>query len=156
MHGQPSAASNALSAADIEDLVARESQLSKPLDEETITIQSRKKDGTSKAVKIKLGPMLRHFETLLEKTQVEVNALREKVREVDLEIAEAYQDAVNTDHSEGKKARREFEKDLEALANEAYEAKQQTIADIKQVREDEKRAAEEEKRKLNALLNSQS
>lgn len=154
--GQPLSGSNSLSAADIEDLVTRESQLSKPLEQEKITIQSRKKDGTTKAVDIKIGPMLRHFENLLEKAQVEVKALRKKVREVDLEIAEAYQDAINTEHGEGKKARHKFEKDIEALAKEAYEAKQQTMAAIAQVREAEKRAGEEEKKKLNALLNSQS
>lgn len=156
MLGQPLSGGNSLSAADIEDLVARESQLSKPLGEEKITIQSRKKDGTSRAVDIKLGPMLRHFENLLEKTQAEVMVLRKQVREIDVEIAEAYQDAVKTEQSDGKKARRELETDLEALAKEADEAKEQTLADIKQAREAEKRAAEEEKRKLNALLNSQS
>ena len=154
LRGQSLLGSEQLPNANIEDLVAKGVQLSRPLEDETITVQRRKKDGTCKASDIKLGTMMQNYEDLLERTQDKFKTFRKKICDIDVEMSAAYQDLLNLERNEVKNARRKLDEDLEALANEASEAKEQTLAEIKEARENEKITGEEEKRKLNALLNS--
>lgn len=152
IRGQPLHVTEGSLDVSVEDSVARGIDLLRPLGEETVKVQRQRKDGTSRAVDVKLGTLIQDFEALLEQTQVKVKTLRKKVHEIDLEMSTVYQDILDTERDEVKKARHELDLDLEALAKEAHEAKEQTLLEFKQAREEERTTGEEERRKMNALL----
>lgn len=151
VNGQPLDNTSTLSTAEREAFIQSETELSKPLEEQTLTVQNRQKNGT---MEVKLGHLMHAFENLVEQKRTRLQDLFKELRQVDVEMATAYKDVLDTESGAVNKERRQLDRDLDALAQEAYEAKEQTLAEVKQAREDEHAAATDEKRRLDSFLNS--
>lgn len=153
--GQPLEETSTLSGPEKDALIQAEAELSKPLEENMCDIQKRQRDGAVTTKAFTLGYTMQTFEDLVERKRAEFASLLKQLRELDAEIAAAYEDILEVEHGQvGKKARRDLDRDLEALAQDALEAKEQTLAEIKQARDDELAAVAEEKRQINEFFTS--
>ena len=142
------------SKANIDTLVDEDFTLSKSLDEELMTIQSHRRDGTVTTKEIELGDTMRAFEQTVKQRRAELESLAEELRGVNAGIAAAKNDVLETEKGDVRKARDVFNAEMDALAQEAYAIKEDTLAEVKKARKEDKAATADTNRKLEEFMES--
>ena len=154
VNGQPLDIPGVPTKADLDALAAEELALSKPLDEERMTVQSHRRNGTVETKEVKLGDTMQWFENLEATKRAELESLRKELKDVDEEIAAAKEDVVKMEKKQVKKAKGAFNDELNSLIDQAEAVKNQTLAEIKKAQEEEESAKAERSQKMREFMES--
>ena len=134
--------------AEINALVAADHELSKPLEDDVLTVRAR---STGKLEDVRLGFALDAYEVTAEKKRAEIAELLEQLKFVNAEIAAAQKDVVQAENVQVRKAKKELDAQLDAFKDEAAKIKQQTEAEVEKALKEDKKAKKVFESKLNAL-----
>jgi hypothetical protein len=134
--------------AEINALVAADHELSKPLEDDVLTVRVRR---TGKVEDVRLGDTLDAYEVTVERKRAEIAELLEQLKVVNAEIAAAQKDAVHAENVEVRKVKKELDAQLDVFKDEAARIKQQTLDESKKALKEDKNAKKVFESKLNAL-----
>ena len=135
--------------AEINALVAADHELSKPLDDDVLTVRAR---STGKLEDVRLGDALDAYEVTAEKKRVEIAELLKQLKVVNTEIAAAQKDFDHAENVLVRKAKKELDAQLDAFKDEAAKIKHQTEAEVERALKEDKKAKKVFESKINALL----
>ena len=150
--GQPLNVPSLPSKDEINALAEEDLALTKPVDDELMTIQNCRKNGSVETKEVKLGDTMHPFKKLVDQKRAELEGLLEELKDVDAEIAAARKDVTETEQCEVKKAKKELNAELESLIDQASAIKEQTLAEVKKARQEGQAAKVEMRRKIDELM----
>ncbi|KAK3686323.1 monothiol glutaredoxin grx5 [Vermiconidia calcicola] len=138
--------------AELDEVIAVDAALSKPLDEERMTIQNHRRNGTVETKEIKLGDTMLAFEKLLERKRSELESLLEDLSETDAEIMATKRSIVDTEKKAVKTIKDALGTELASFMQQAESIKKHTAAAIEKAQKEEKAENKEKNRKLEELI----
>ena len=138
--------------AEVEALMNSDRELAKPLDDERMTIQTRKRNGVVENRDVKVGDTMNAFQRLLENKRSELQGLLLKLQGVDDEIKESMTDIAQTESNEMKKSKNELNVVLEAMADKARSSKSQTKSEIRKAQKEEKALSDQFNHRLQGIM----
>lgn len=140
--------------SELKGLMYEQIELSDPLEEEAITVRATRTDSTIVTEDVKLGDTMQAFQKLLGNKRVQFEKLLEELHQVDAEIVAVKKEIRTIENKEVKEVKRYWDDRLSRRAEEAREARDSTMAEVAKAVKKEKEAAEEEKRKMQEILNT--
>lgn len=152
MNGKPMTKAGMSIKAETESAITDRLALSKPLEEERMTIQNQRKNGLVTTKDVKLGDTLQACQSLTDQTRKETESLLLQLKGIDAEIADLKNDLLDTESGAWKKAQNDLDTDLAALAEKAKVIKKQTIADVKETRKADNKFSKEMSRKIEEFM----
>ncbi|KAK3706004.1 hypothetical protein LTR37_012998 [Vermiconidia calcicola] len=138
--------------AELDEVIAVDAALSKPMDEERMTIQNHRRNGAVETKEIKLGDTMLAFEKLVEKKRSELESLLQDLSEVDAEIVATKQSIVDNEKKAVKKMKDALGAELASFMQQAESIKKHTMAAIEKAQKEEKAENKEKNRKLEELI----
>jgi hypothetical protein len=148
VHGRQLKTPDVPTQADIDALIAEETEFCKPLDDDTLQLRER---ATGQVKNVRLGDTIQKFEAKSEKKLAELAGLIEQLKIVNSELVAAQRDAIRSEKVEVKQLRDELAIQLDAFKEQALNIKQQTLAQVKAAEKEDKRAKKEWEAKIAAL-----
>jgi hypothetical protein len=136
----------------ISAIIEEDKALSKPLDDEVITITNERKNGKRSMRELRVGDTMAKFEKALENNHIEAVKLVQELKALDVEIASARAAIAKVENKEIKRAKEGFMKELSALSEQAEAAKKQTEAEIVKARKADQANRDEMDSKMEAFL----
>ncbi len=152
VNGKPFQTSGMASRDQIDTLVQAHAALSKPLDDEQMTIQNHRQNGTVDMKEVKLGETMLSFERLAEKKRAELEKLVQNLQDVVDEIETAREVIVAKEKKGVKQAKKSFEAKLASLVDEAEAAREQARDEVKQARKEDREFKANLERKIELLF----
>lgn len=150
--GKPVQVPGLPSKAEMNALVERDANLFTLLDDEEMTIQNQRKNGSIELRDVRLGDTMQNFERLVDSKRPELEYLMHQLREAERDIASAYKAVVETELKDIKKAEEEFAEELASLEEEAGALKRRTRAKVEKARKEDQEAKVAMDRKIEELI----
>jgi chromosome segregation ATPase len=152
VHSKPIQTSGIPSNAELNAVLEKDATLFKPLDDEQMTIQNQRKNGTVELKNVRLGDTMLTFERQVNAKRGELEELMQQLKAVDTEIAAAHKAVLDAEQNAVRNAKAVFVAELASLEKEAGAVAGRTRAEVKKSRKEDQTEKAGMDRKLEEFM----
>ncbi|KAK4575264.1 hypothetical protein LTR86_001116 [Recurvomyces mirabilis] len=138
--------------AEINELEALNSLMSKPMDQDELEVESTRSNGTTVIERYNMKRVITAYKDLQARKQAEIESLELEISTLDTELEQAYKDVSNENLPALKRALEQWESDQAKFKEASQAAKDLLAEEFDRAKAEEKSAAVEMNRKISAFM----